>query len=135
MDSESSIRKGRRAAGDRGEQQACSYLEQLGYSILARNWRSGHLELDIVAADPAGNLRFVEVKTRIEPFSVAPELQVDHVKRRRLEAAAMAYLQDPQAPKPLSGSGESFFDIVAVVLGGEHLEVNYFPSAWIPMYV
>ena len=134
MDSE--IRKGRRAAGERGEQQACQYLEQQGCTILARNWRSGHLELDIVAADREGNLRFVEVKTRIEPICSAPEQQVDRVKRRRIEAAAMAYLQDSTAPKPLSGgTGETFFDIVAVILGGDRVEVNYFPSAWIPMYI
>lgn len=132
---ESEIRKGRKAAGNQGEQEACNFLEQNGFTILARNWRSGHLELDIVAADPEGNLRFVEVKTRIEPLATAPEEQVDRVKRRRIEAAARAYLQDDQAPKLLSGgTGESFFDIIAVILGGEHLEVNYIPSAWIPMY-
>jgi len=132
---ESKIRKGRKAAGNQGEQEACNFLEQNGFTILARNWRSGHLELDIVAADPEGNLRFVEVKTRIEPLATAPEEQVDRVKRRRIEAAVRAYLQDDQAPKLLSGAtGESFFDIIAVILGGEHLEVNYIPSAWIPMY-
>lgn len=135
MDRISEIRKGRRAAGEQGEAQACRFLEQRGCTILARNWRSGHLELDIVAADPEGNIRFVEVKTRIEPVAMAPEQQVDAIKRRRIEAAARAYLNDEKAPKPLSGrSGESFFDIIAVILGGTRQEVEYFPSAWIPMY-
>lgn len=131
---EPGLQKGKRAAGTLGEDVACRYLEGLGHRVLARNWRSGHLEIDLVTADPDGHLRFVEVKTRIEPVALAPEEQVNHTKRRRLEHAALAYLNDPKAPKPIGGSGESFFDIVAVVLDGNRQEVEYFPAAWIPMY-
>ena len=135
MDPESGIRKGNRAAGQLGEEIACRYLEERGHTVLARNWRAGHLEIDIVTSDADGNIRFVEVKTRIEPIAAAPEDQVGPVKRKRLDAAARAYLNDPAAPKPSGGSGESFFDIVSVVLGGGRQNVDYFPAAWIPMYV
>lgn len=127
--------QGKRAAGQLGEDIACRYLEQQGQTVLARNWRSGHLEIDIVTSDREGNLRFVEVKTRVEPVALAPEEQVNATKQRRLAAAARAYLNDSGAPKPLAGSGESFFDIVSVVLGGGRQEVEYFPAAWMPMYV
>lgn len=50
--------------GEYGEQLACRYLTDHGYTVLARNWRCAHGEIDIVAADPAGVLRVVEVKTR-----------------------------------------------------------------------
>ena len=135
MEPISDSRRGKRAAGQQGEDIACRYLESLGQVILARNWRSSHLELDIVSADREGNLRFVEVKTRVEPVAMAPELQVNATKQKRLANAALAYLHDPRAPKPLSASGESFFDIVSVVLGEGRQEVEYFPAAWIPMYV
>ena len=49
--------------GRLGEQQACRYLAEKGYSLLARNWRLGHLEIDIIA-DYFGEVVFVEVKTR-----------------------------------------------------------------------
>ena len=49
--------------GARGEQAACRYLENKGWSILARNWRVGRDELDIVARD-GDVLVVVEVKTR-----------------------------------------------------------------------
>lgn len=128
------IQKRDRSTGKLGEDLACRFLEGKGHRILARNWRSGHLELDIVSMDPEGALRFVEVKTRVEPVALAPEEQVGAVKQKRLAAAALAYLNDPDAPKPLSGSGESFFDIVSVVLGGGKEVLEYFPAAWIPMY-
>jgi hypothetical protein len=35
-----------------------------------------------------------------------------------------------------SGSDrEVFFDVVTVLFDGDRTEVNYFPQAWIPMYV
>ena len=135
MEPVSENRRGKRAAGQLGEDIACRYLEGLGQTVLARNWRSSHLEIDIVTADREGNLRFVEVKTRVEPVAQAPELQVNTTKQQRLARAARAYLNDPKAPKPLAGCGESFFDIVSVVLGEGRQEVEYFPAAWVPMYV
>ena len=135
MEPVSENRRGKRAAGQLGEDIACRYLEGLGQTVLARNWRSSHLEIDIITADREGNLRFVEVKTRVEPVAQAPELQVNTTKQQRLARAARAYFNDPKAPKLLAGSGESFFDIVSVVLGEGRQEVEYFPAAWVPMYV
>ena len=49
--------------GKAGETAAVAYLEARGYVIRHRNWRKGHLELDIVAAKD-NELIVVEVKTR-----------------------------------------------------------------------
>ena len=49
--------------GREGEDEALLYLTQKGYTLLARNWRSGHLEIDIVA-EWFGEIVFVEVKPR-----------------------------------------------------------------------
>ena len=49
--------------GKMGEQLAANYLYEAGYTILHRNWRHRHWEVDIIAC--RGNrLHFVEVKTR-----------------------------------------------------------------------
>ena len=49
--------------GALGEEVAAHYLSQLEYRLLERNWRTGHLEVDIIA-DYYGEIVFVEVKTR-----------------------------------------------------------------------
>ncbi len=53
----------RHRLGRLGEDLAAAHLERLGYTVLARNHRTRHGELDIVATD-GGTLVFVEVKTR-----------------------------------------------------------------------
>ena len=39
----------RRELGKKGEDIACGLLEGMGHIILERNWRSGHLEIDIMS--------------------------------------------------------------------------------------
>ncbi len=39
----------RRQLGKAGEDVACSLLRSMGHIILERNWRSGHLEIDIIS--------------------------------------------------------------------------------------
>ena len=51
----------RRDLGKKGEDIACRLLEEKGHTILERNWRSGHLEIDIISLDQDG-IHFVEVK-------------------------------------------------------------------------
>ena len=41
--------------GRRGEDVACEFLEELGHQIVRRNYRSGHLEIDIISTD--GNVQ------------------------------------------------------------------------------
>ena len=49
--------------GFAGEDMAAKLLQEKGYKILARNWRCGHLEVDIIA-ETDDYLVIVEVKTR-----------------------------------------------------------------------
>ena len=49
--------------GFAGENMAAKLLQEKGYKILARNWRCGHLEVDIIA-ETDDYLVIVEVKTR-----------------------------------------------------------------------
>ena len=115
--------------GQNGEEIACDFLLSRGHQILDRNWRSGHLELDIVSEDQEG-LHFVEVKARTAPVTSAVSDQVNLIKQKRISAAALQYLNQ----KHLVGQ-EVFFDIVSVLFDGQETVVRYFPQAWIPMYV
>ncbi len=121
----------RKDTGDRGEAQAASYLEGLGHRILERNWRWGHLEVDIISLSPGG-LHIVEVKTRRLPAPAQPERNVDARKQANLTKAAKAYLSRGGAP---AGS-EVFFDVVAVEYAPDgDCSLQYYPQAFIPMYI
>jgi putative endonuclease len=115
--------------GQAGEQMACDFLETQGHQILDRNWRTGHLELDIISEAPDG-LHFVEVKARTAPVTTTVLDQVNVVKQKRISAAAGQYLNK----KHMEGK-EVFFDVVSVLFDGDETVVRYFPQAWIPMYV
>ena len=115
--------------GEAGKQMACDFLQSQGHQILDRNWRSGHLELDIISEAPDG-VHFVEVKARTAPVTTSVSDQVNKVKQKRISAAAGQYLNKKQ----MEGK-EVFFDIVSVLFDGEEAVVRYFPQAWIPMYV
>ena len=84
----------RRATGKRGEDEACGLLVSLGHSILERNWRHGHKEVDIISL--AGNeLHIVEVKSKTAPVVADPVLSVGKAKQDYLAKAAAAYLGIP----------------------------------------
>ena len=77
--------------GRRCEDLACAYLIRKGYLVLARNYRSGHYEIDLVMRDGAATV-FVEVKARASTSHGRPAEFVTAAKRRRLLLAAQAYL-------------------------------------------
>ena len=49
--------------GKWGEDLAAKYLEEKGYTIVERDWKSGRRDIDIIALDD-DVVVFVEVKTR-----------------------------------------------------------------------
>ncbi len=78
--------------GRRGEEDAYFHLRQLGYIIVARNFRSPRCrgEIDLVGWD-ADVLCFIEVKTRTSKAVKPGEAAVDRHKRRELAEAAWEY--------------------------------------------
>ena len=53
----------KRKVGDVGEEIACTYLLGKGWRVIERNYWRPWGEIDILATDPDGRLRFVEVKS------------------------------------------------------------------------
>ena len=83
----------RRAYGDAGEQAACAHLERKGWQILARNFRRGPGEIDIIARR-RGVRPFVEVKRRSSLRFGRPAEAVTPEKQRRIVQAAALYMQE-----------------------------------------
>ena len=122
----------RQTLGRQGENIACSYLEGMGHTILERNWRSGHLEIDIISVDPEG-IHFVEVKARQKSIQAPPQDNVDAAKQRRIAKAALRYLNS--AKRLPRRDMECMFDVVAVTFDTEGAHVEWFPQAYIPLYI
>jgi putative endonuclease len=80
----------RRALGGKGEAVAASWLDSLGYRLVARNHCCRQGEVDIVAVD-GDCLCFVEVRTR-RSSCVSPAETIGVAKQRRVVAAAEHYL-------------------------------------------
>lgn len=118
--------------GRRGEDEACELLIKRGHTILERNHRCGHLEIDIISLDSKG-LHFVEVKTRMAPVAAKPEENVTRLKQKRIEKAAQIYLNGMKNAN-LEKDFEVNFDVVAVTLEGSEALAEYFPNAWIPIF-
>lgn len=77
--------------GKLGEDAATEYLIKKGYIIRERNWRLGHLEVDIVA-EYDNKIIIVEVKTSAFN-SIAAVSEVNAHKQTMLLRAANAYVK------------------------------------------
>ena len=119
----------RQITGKAGEDAVCRLLEERGMMIIARNYRSGHYELDIVALDTEG-VHIVEVRTRLDN-TVAPSSTVDRQKQAKVVAAAKRFLSENEK----FAAYEIFFDIVGVTIVGDDTVLEYIPKAFIPLYV
>jgi putative endonuclease len=98
--------------GRRGEEAAYFYLRKLGYTMVARNFRSPRCrgEIDLIGWEK-DVLCFVEVKTRSTHDVKPGEAAVDQHKRREVAAVVRDYLRR----FPLSCQWR--FDVVSVYYG------------------
>lgn len=124
----------RMAVGKLGEDAAVEFLEKRGHTVLERNWRCSHYELDIITFDKKG-IHIVEVKTRVAPVAALPEENVNALKKRRMVAAAKAYLNSHDFKKKKKSCEEVFFDVIGVTFDREKTNIEYFPQAFIPLYI
>ena len=129
MESDSNYR---RQLGKKGEDIACALLESMGHTILERNWRSGHLEIDIISLGTDG-IHFVEVKTRRLSIQAPPQENVGRTKQARIVRAAGRYLKSGKGTP--YGCLECTFDVVAVTLEGDQAKTEWIPQAYIPLYL
>lgn len=111
--------------GQTGEDLAAAYLKKSGYRILARNWKSGRLEVDLIAENN-NYLVFIEVKTRSADFKVHPADSISREKQRSLILAADNYIKWNNSEK------ECRFDIVTVIRDRNNYEIDHIENAFYP---
>jgi putative endonuclease len=112
--------------GRRGEEAAYFHLRELGYVIIARNYRNprSRSELDLVGWDGT-TLCFIEVKTRTTRKIMPAEAAVDAEKQRDLSHVAREFLRKVKSDGPFR------FDIVSVYFeSGLGQDIELFKDAF-----
>ena len=94
--------------GTWGEEQAADFLIHKGYTILERDWKSGHRDIDIIATN-GQVVVFVEVKARRNRVFGEPEDAIDYMKMHNLRAAINHYVKFKNIRLDIR------FDIITVV--------------------
>ena len=111
--------------GDRGELRAAEYLQNKGFYILERNYRTRRGEIDLICADDR-YLVFVEVKTRSSTSFGMPCEAVTSVKQRKLVLAAQQWLYNhPTELQPR-------FDVVEILVSPDRstCRIRHIPDAF-----
>jgi len=113
--------------GVKGENKAAEYLQGKGYKIRHRNWKTGKLELDIIAENNE-YVVFAEVKTRTEGFLGELNDIITKEKQKLFVLAADSYIRKYDITK------ESRFDVILIVVKGQlfeieqHIEDAFYPT-------
>ncbi|MEA2460812.1 MAG: putative endonuclease [Actinomycetota bacterium] len=114
----------RPALGRLGEDAAADLYENLGFSVLERNFRCNEGEIDIVAARDR-LVVFCEVKTRRTDHWGEPSEAVNYRKQSRLRKLAAVWLRERRA-----GSVDVRFDVVSVIVADGTTKVTQLTDAF-----
>lgn len=111
--------------GNIGEKKAKTFLLQKGYQIQATNWRTGNLELDIIAKKD-DKLIIIEVKTRSTSTFEHPREAITLSKIKRLVTATQKYIEQ------CDWQGDTRFDVISVIPNGQSFEIEHIEDAFLP---
>lgn len=111
--------------GELGERIAARWLAQHGYTVLARRWRSGHRDIDVIA-EREGVVAFVEVKTRAAMEFGDPVEAVHAAKQRSLVRSAREWM----ARHDDAGHAQYRFDVIGVLLRERTAWIRHVESAF-----
>ena len=110
--------------GELGERIAARWLERSGWKIVARRFRSGKRDIDLVAQHD-DLVAFVEVKARSGDDFGDPVEAVNRRKQRELIKSAQTWIDRH------GRSGESYrFDVVGILLRDRRVLVRHVPGAF-----
>lgn len=114
-----------RDVGTLAERMAENYLQERGYEILQRNFRTKLGEIDLIAKK-GEMLIFVEVKGKANSYEIDPEEKVNPHKQQRIIKSAQIYCL--KNSKIFSKIKNIRFDVIVVNL--EEGEIRHYESAF-----
>ncbi len=107
-----------------GERIAERWLRRQGYRILARRFRVGHRDIDLIA-QREGQVAFVEVKARQGAEFGDPVAAVHHRKQRELSKSARIWVDRH------GRAGEHYrFDVVGILVTEGRVWVKHIANAF-----
>lgn len=110
--------------GELGERIAERWLRKHGYTILARRFRFGRRDIDLVAQRES-TIAFVEVKARKGVEFGDPVEAVHHRKQRELTKSARVWIDRH------GRDGELYqFDVVGILVAEERVQVKHVVNAF-----
>lgn len=112
------------ALGQAGEAFAAAFYQQAGYEVLARGYRHGRAEVDLIVRRGHELLVFVEVKTRSGGQFGPPETFVS-ARKKELFRLAATHLQEE-----LAWAGDIRFDILALTQLSTGFRAELFEDAF-----
>jgi putative endonuclease len=112
--------------GALGEEISKSYLKNLGYRILDKNFRCKCGEIDLIAVN-SGYICFIEVKTRYGVTFGMPSESVVYSKQRKIYNTAQVYIM-----KKNIVNSNFRFDVMEVILNNNNNEffINHIEDAF-----
>jgi putative endonuclease len=110
--------------GRQAERAAAALLCRTGWTIVERNYRLGHKEIDLIARQ-GGVVAFIEVKCRSSREYGHPLTAITLAKRREIECVARAWIDRKGRKEEVYR-----FDAVAVFEAEDGLRVEHVPDAW-----
>jgi Predicted endonuclease distantly related to archaeal Holliday junction resolvase len=114
----------RQGLGKLGERIAERWLVERGWRVLAKRYRSGHRDLDLVV-ERAGAVAFVEVKARRGRDFGHPVEAVNWRKQRELARSAKVWVSR------FGRAGQTYrFDVVGVLIEGDHAHIRHVENAF-----
>ncbi|QDU10981.1 YraN family protein [Gimesia aquarii] len=117
--------------GDQGERAAIKFLKQAGYSILAKQYRTGQGEIDVIALD-GQTVVFVEVKTRRSDSKGKPFEAITPQKQSQLTRLASSFLKKHKLLQQ-----PARFDVISILwprarANSAKPEIQHFQNAFAP---
>ncbi len=111
--------------GARGEDIVHRWLERQGMIVVARNFMppGGKSEADLIAWD-GEELVVIEVKTRSNVDFGPPERNVGHEKHKKMISAGEYYARRAEV-----SLDRVRFDVIAVLMVGNSVEIEHFKAA------
>ena len=102
-----------------GEERVCRYLESQNIKLIEKNWRGRAGELDLIAIDSSGVIRFIEVKTRTSLKFGDPLEAINREKGIRLHKLAREWLVSNKS------SNKFQIDCVSVLFINHDFVIDY----------